>query len=282
MGLIDFIDQHIADAQGEPVKIQELCESERQNRNEDNRERLLSPSFAGMRVDSILVKILEMPDYLDPRNNLCIWARPTKLMAHAICKIQDQLKTLAPHVWTTPVSSLHMTVLEIAHSQTPTDIESTINQLQPCLPYLTNVGKHPVILGKPQLSYDEGSVSVTFVPVGTTRRTYLHLRRDLARVCQRNGVEVSSRYFTTSSHITIARFLTTQDLRGTQAREDWIRKINDLNQWLKHMYWPLESERMTKNVGEWILGAESGLEIRIGRLWYGGGESILIGEPIEF
>ena len=92
-----------------------------------------------------------------------------------------------------------------------------------------------------------------------------------------------------SAHLTIARFIT-QDgfLKGgdkqnikcspdTQRIKDFIGKIEEINQWLESGYW-LSSDGTIKPGGEWLVGEEKGLEYRKGRLWYGGGERVILGK----
>lgn len=63
-------------------------------------------------------------------------------------------------------------------------------------------------------------------------------------------------------------------------RESWIEVIEKVNQWLREEYWPekAEEEGGIKDGGEWIVGEEQGLDFHKGRLWYGGGERVMIGE----
>ena len=60
----------------------------------------------------------------------------------------------------------------------------------------------------------------------------------------------------------------------------WLRKIEDVNVWLRETYWPKEGEERRED-GEWIVGQEKGLDCRQGTLWYGGGETVRIGMGFE-
>ncbi|RDW58774.1 hypothetical protein BP6252_13250 [Coleophoma cylindrospora] len=269
-------DQLITEAQDDSVRIQMICEDQRQARNREWKNTILTPNFQGWRVDKILKSILENKSFIDPRNNLCIWARPTQEIVKSIVDIQQELQNMVPALWITPTESLHMTVLEIVHSENPERLEDYVNKLRPSFAQLTGfVLNNLVRLGKPQLNYDDSAVSITFVPVDEKNYTYLHLRRDLAKICQLGGVHVVSRYFTTSSHITIARFVEQPDPSDLISRGAWINKIESLNQQLKDDFY-------TGDRGEWVIGAEVGVEVRKGTLWYGGGESVAIGEAASF
>src|ERR1700726_3385741 len=111
-----------------------------------------------------------------------------------------------------------MTVLEIIHSETPDVVAFGVQKLQPYISQLSNYTlAHRARLVKPKLSIDDGTVALTFVPAAgessnvNGNYTYLHLRRDLLHLCHQHGVDVKARYATTSCHVTIARFTSTQD-----------------------------------------------------------------------
>lgn len=134
--------------------------------------------------------------------------------------------------------------------------------------------------------------------------TYHHLRRSLYELCVEAGVEVASRYTVPSAHLTVARFITQEDISGPWANNDkaqpvqddetraeavsvvkekvqmLVDKIEAINAWLQDEYWPKKGreEAAIKNGGEWIVGEEKGLDCRKGTLWYGGGETIRLGK----
>ena len=134
--------------------------------------------------------------------------------------------------------------------------------------------------------------------------TYHHLRRSLYELCVEAGVEVASRYTVPSAHLTIARFLTQEDISAPRDNNGIARpiqvdetkseavhvvkekvqmlvdKIEAINAWLQDEYWPKKrlEEAVIKKGGEWIVGEEKGLDCRKGVLWYGGGETIRLGK----
>lgn len=305
MDLADAFDKFLAEVDDDPRAIHEICETERRKRNGESREKLLGPDFKGVRVDSILASILTDPTFTDPRNNLCIWVRPTKAILAMVARTQEELRAIEPgqipingfpglvqggpfvaqdrtladlaiEVWLTPQSALHMTLLEIVHSETEENVNDKAQKLRPTFPYIIDHGINAhVELGNPQLNYDEGTVSITFVPNDARKPTYLHLRRDLAKLCKKGGVEVRSRYFTTSSHMTLARFTNAHQLADERDRETWIQKIESLNRWLSDEYGRVQTQ-CTTSAWKWVVGSESGIKIRKGRLWYGGGETITV------
>ena len=298
MGLTTIIDNVLAEAQGDPAQIRKFCEDQRRNRNGKHEELLLQPEFPGMRPDEILASLLENPAYIDPRNNLCVWARPPTAVSNLILKVQQELQTIAPSklsalhhakfmassllqlsklltgIWLAPKSCLHMTALEIVHSQTPEQVNATVTRLQPFFRKLVQLPVDRCVkLVKPQLTFDDAAVALTFVPVDGCAYTYLHLRRDLSKICEEAGVQVESRYFNTSSHITIARVVSSEDLPDSHAVAIWVRKIESLNQWLRNAHWSDGGQATSPGI-EWVVGAECEAEVRKGRLWYGGGETI--------
>ena len=134
--------------------------------------------------------------------------------------------------------------------------------------------------------------------------TYHHLRRSLYELCVEAGVVVASRYTVPSAHLTVARFITQEDIsaprpnkcKAQPAQDDetkpetvsvvmekvqlLVDRIEAINAWLQDEYWPKEGqeEAAIKNGGEWIVGEEKGLDCRKGTLWYGGGETIRLGK----
>ena len=130
--------------------------------------------------------------------------------------------------------------------------------------------------------------------------TYHHLRRSLYELCVEAGVKVASRYTVPSAHLTIARFITQEDIStprsnngkaqsvqsdevvsvATEKVQILVDKIEAINAWLQEEYWPKEGrqEAVIGYGGEWIVGQEKGLDCRKGTLWYGGGETIRLGK----
>jgi vesicle-fusing ATPase len=170
-----------------------------------------------------------------------------------------------------------MTIIELVHSKTPPELKANVEKVKPhATKFTAFAAEHPAGLDRPMLSLDDTAVALTFLPVEESRYTYLHLRRDLANICAENGVEVASKYYNTSSHITFARFANKSDLKSKESLEAWIQKIKSVNQWLKDEYWPKEEQGKSSPGLRWIVGAGRGVEIRHGRLWYGDGK------PVDF
>jgi len=182
-----------------------------------------------------------------------------------------------------PPTSLHMTALEITHSLTSPEIEALVSQMQPILSPMANHTKtHRARLVKPVISFDAQALALSFLPAaGEPGRSldedtysYHHLRRDLFAQAHAGGIKVGSRYVVPSAHLTIARFIKTQDFE----MEGLMGVVGELNEWLEREFWPTE-EGGVRDGGEWVVGEEKGLEVRKGTLWYGsGGETMLVGE----
>ena len=77
-------------------KIQTLCEKQRNKRNEKFRVKLLDAEFEGVKPDDVLYNTINNPDYIDPRNNLCVWTRPTEAVQRMVAYCQEELKELSP------------------------------------------------------------------------------------------------------------------------------------------------------------------------------------------
>jgi hypothetical protein len=245
-------------------------------------------------VDEILAKLEDSsiePGFQDPRNCLVFWARPPKSVRELILEVQKKLLMVAPNLWTMPQDNLHMTATEVTHSQSAPTIEALVEKMLPGIPAITDYTMdHRARLVKPMVSFDAQALALSFLPaVGEGDRsskedayTYHHLRRDLFDKIEATGVKVASRYVIPSAHLTIGRFITKKDFEIADGQVDYekvaklVSTIQEINEWLEADYWP--KEKGIKEGGEWIVSQEKGLECRKGRLWYGGGERIRLGE----
>jgi hypothetical protein len=170
-----------------------------------------------------------------------------------------------------PENCLHMTVLEITHSTTEETIQSLVDTLSPSLStILSHTQSHRATLTAPLLSFDAAAMAISFLPSPSPsdKYTYHHLRRDIYGLCKETGVDVDSRYVLPSAHITVARFVEKEGLKGKERMKEWMDEIEKINVWLRNEM---------KHVS-WEVGEEKGLDCRRGRLWYGGGETIGLGE----
>jgi hypothetical protein len=200
-----------------------------------------------------------------------------------------------------PLLNLHLTALEITFSLTGPQIDAIVSHLGPAtVAEMTDYTySHRARLIKPMLSYDGAALALSFLPAAgeglfptpsaTSQSTnqkreaeddkysYHHLRRDLFNIAKKTGISVDSRYVVPSSHITVGRFLTQDDHKDEGKMEDWIKVIEDINQWLEDNYWPKEGGEVREDA-QWIVGQEKGLDCRQGTLWYGGGKTVRLGK----
>jgi len=184
-----------------------------------------------------------------------------------------------------------MNTFEITHSRTPSEISDLETQVAPRVPEIVNwTFYHRARLVKPLLGFDASAVALTFVPANGgdgDEYTYHHLRRDLYNLCTSTGVPIKSRYTVPSAHLTIARFMSQDDFTSSEDRLDpskitaWVDWLKGINEWLRAEYWPKENGNNVEEIkkgGEWIVGQEKGLDHRRGALWYGGGETVIVGK----
>jgi hypothetical protein len=198
-----------------------------------------------------------------------------------------------------------MTALEITHSVTAPEISTLIDKLDPLIPAMTDLPyTHRPRLIKPLVSYDNSALALSFLPaageaLSDTRQpfddkyTYHHLRRDLFAMTHSAGVTIESRYVVPSAHITIGRFLVQGDHDNQEKMERWVGEIEAVNRWLEEEFWPQEqieggvgkegeqAMQGIKQGGEWVVGDGKGLDLRKGVLWYGGGETVILGKGFE-
>lgn len=191
-----------------------------------------------------------------------------------------------------------MTVLEINHSLTEPEINQLVKMLEIKVPEITDfVVSHRARLVKPMLGYDGSAIALGFLPaagegslqersIRDDEYTYHHLRRDVYDLSSSTGVMIASRYTVPSSHLTIGRFITGQDFSFAQSdqavpspekMQEWVHTIEEINAWLQEEYWPEAGQAIAAG-GQWIIGQEQGLDCRKGRLWYGGGETVRLGQ----
>lgn len=206
---------------------------------------------------------------------------------------QRLTRTTAIDIWLMPPHRMHLTTLEITHSRTPAEIDQIVSQMRPTMPALANFTfAHRSRLVKPIVSYDLAAFAVSFLPAAgepvtspdpamggghevDDSYTYHHLRRDVFDLARTASIDVDSRYVVPSAHITLGRYLTQEDHATPAARERWTRAIDEVNAWLEKEVWNGAEPSL---VGEWIVGQEKGIDARSGRLWYGGGRTIMMGE----
>lgn len=281
----------------DPAEIQSLYSTHRVNRNGQQKEKFLSSDFKEVLIDPFLLRLENPsiePGFTDPRNCLVFWARPPEHIIKLASKIQSLLKEAAPNIWLMPPHRMHLTTLEITHSRTPAEIEQIVSRMRPTIPSLANFTlAHRSRLVRPMVSYDLAAFAVSFLPAAgeavtspvpdsgahgavDDAYTYHHLRRDAFDLARTAGVDVDSRYVVPSAHITLGRYLTQEDHATPEARRRWTDAIDQVNAWLEREVW--DSADASAFVGEWIVGQEKGIDARSGRLWYGGGRTIMMGE----
>lgn len=201
-------------------------------------------------------------------------------------------------IWLMPLPNLHTTVLEVAHSLTEKEIDNLVQTLEASKDVTAaQIAEYPVAhksrLLKPMVSFDASAMALSFVPAAGENLqagdngddySYHHLRRDVFQMVRQAQLPVASRYIVPSAHVTIARFINNEDflIQGAEGSELdrarvklLVEKIETINKKLESEFWPQVDGTFPKG-GEWIVGQQN-LVIRRGRLWYGGGETVSMG-----
>lgn len=195
-----------------------------------------------------------------------------------------------------PLYQMHITVLELAYSRTAQEIDAIKTSLAAAIPSVASYTyRHRARLVKPMISYDLSAFALSFLPASGEPAvspapmapdavevlqqgdpyTYHHVRRDVWNITKEAGMTVDSRYIVPSAHITLGRYLTNEDHAAPEQRKAWVEAIDNINRWLETEVWDRSEADF---VGEWVLGQEKGLDVRVGTLWYGGGRTVLLGE----
>jgi hypothetical protein len=299
------------------AQIQSRYQTHRTTRNAQQKAQMLAPDFPGVNIETILQRLENPsiePGFVDPRNCLVFWARPTEKIKQLINRVQQELLAVAPStfytlshrlqliifvdLWLMPQDNLHLTALEITHSKTAPEIAALVSTIKPSVATITeHTLDHRARLIKPTIGFDSSALALSFVPAagepssadpGRTAEqdifTYHHLRRDLYELCEKTGIKINSRYVVPSSHLTIARFIDLKDFNNEDGGHDgakmkeFIQKIEEINGWLEKEFWPEHHDGKVPEGGEWLVGEEKGLHCRSGTLWYGGGETVHLGK----
>lgn len=262
-----------------PADVGAAYEKHRTTRIDNSRAFLTSPAFQKLWTDPHLSSLLNSPDYVDPRNSTVIWSHPPSRIKDMAGLIMDKVRTAGLEgLWFIPTEHMHITVLEIAHSLPYEQISAIVDRFpQDLVKTATDYTlTHRTTLLKPKLTYDEGALTLTFLPA-VEDYTYLHLRRDLLNLFRAAGVKLESRYAMPSAHLTIGRFVTPAEKNLPSAMKKWVELLDEINDWLEADYWPKEGQEAKKD-GHWQPGEGMGLHLVKGRVWYGTGETVRLGE----
>ncbi|GLA29327.1 hypothetical protein AnigIFM63604_006529 [Aspergillus niger] len=274
-------------------QIQARYEAHRSSRNEQYKERLLSPDFTGWQIDDILRKLQagangETLPFVDSRHNLTLYARPPQHIRDLIAEVQQAIREIAQ---------------KIASCRPEPEVEGLVSHLQGSgvVPKLVDfLFHHRTRLVKPMISYDATAMALSFVPAAgeetTTAHnvdgdgyTYHHLRRDVSSIVTATGLQMKPRYIALSAHITIARFITrdgflidnpnkVEDEAVDHARvAALVERVGKINEMLRTKFW-FQEDGAISGKGEWLVGREKGLEFCKGTSFYGGGEAVVVGK----
>lgn len=261
-----------------PALIAQVYETHRRTILAQSLAAFTSPAFPGPTPDPILSRLLAHDTaFADPRHNLAFWARPPGPVLQLVMEVQARLATVLPRMWMAPPENVHMTILEIIPGQMAEGLAPYVRGIEGAAKQIAGMpaeGARRCRLVRPRVMVDRRAAAVNWVPGAEgTGSTYHHLRRDMYEAT-RAHVQVQSRYVVPSSHLTIGRFvegggadvLAEDGTVKTEKVRELVEVVGEINAWLEG--WE----------GEWWVGQERGTELRKGQSWYGGGESVVVGE----
>ncbi|KAI1303314.1 RNA ligase/cyclic nucleotide phosphodiesterase [Xylaria venustula] len=285
--------------QGDPTEIQALYAAHRIRRNAQQKEKFLDVNFKELIIDPYLLRLENPhvePGFKDTRYCMTFWGRPPIHILELAGAIQKKLKEVAPDIWLMPLHRMHITTLELAFCRTAQEIDEMKETLRPIIPDVASYTyRHRARLVKPMVSYDMSAFAVSFLPAagepgvspapippdnvavlgqGDTY-SYHHLRRDMWEQAKAAGIAIDSRYIVPSAHVTLGRYLTHENHATPEQRKKWVDAIDEINEWLEREVWGRSDSEV---IGEWVVGQEKGIDVRVGNLWYGGGRTVLLGE----
>ncbi|KAJ2998052.1 hypothetical protein NUW58_g440 [Xylaria curta] len=290
----------------DPAEIQALYAVHRTRRNAQQKEKFLDTEFKELIIDPYLLRLeyphIE-PGFKDTRYCMTFWGRPPIHVLELAGAIQKKLKEVAPskymanattshsHLFLPDGASLtlgtevHITTLELAFCRKAEEIEELKETLKPAIPDVASYTyRHRARLVKPMISYDLSAFALSFLPAAgepvvspapvvpdnaTVLKqgdsySYHHLRRDVWGQAKAAGVVVESRYIVPSAHITLGRYLTHEDHATPEQRKKWVEAIDEVNGWLEREVWGKADSDL---IGEWLVGQEKGIDVRVGTLW---------------
>ncbi|KAI1081090.1 RNA ligase/cyclic nucleotide phosphodiesterase [Whalleya microplaca] len=283
----------------EPTAIQTLYAAHRVRRNAQQKEKFLASDFKELIIDPYLLRLENPhiePGFKDPRYCMTFWGRPPIHVLDLAEELQKRLRAVAPNIWLMPLHRMHITTLELAFSRTAEEIDVIKQTLGPAIPRIASyTHRHRARLVKPTISYDLSAFAMSFLPAAGEPAlspapvapdnvevlkqgdsyTYHHLRQDMWEQAKAAGLAIDSRYIVPSAHITLGRYLTREDHATPEQRKKWVDAIDEINAWLETTVWDNPESNL---IGEWVVGQEKGLDIRVGTLWYGGGRTVQMGE----
>lgn len=181
-----------------------------------------------------------------------------------------------------------MTTLEVTHSLTAPEIDALVAKMLPRAQEIADYGlSHRARLVKPVVSFDAQAFALSFLPAAgepgrsleEDRYSYHQLRKEVYALTRDTGVQIGSRYVVPSAHLTLGRYITAKDVSDEHETVDadkmqqLVSTVDRINAWLVSAHWPREG----RSGCQWVVGQERGFTFRKGRLWYGGGESVLEG-----
>ncbi|MBD3615210.1 MAG: mutarotase [Gracilimonas sp.] len=165
-------------------------------------------------------------DVNDTRYGLTLLARPSVEVKHAISKIQEEIKLVAPEQYYYPVSDIHITVLSII------SCEASFGLSQIDLREYTNLIKSVLDKASPfEISFRglTASPSAIMVCGFPANDTLNDIRDSLRKAFKKSSIEhtIDKRYLLQTAHITTMRFR--NKLKHSSL---FIKKIQALNEQL--------------------------------------------------
>ncbi|KAM0749499.1 hypothetical protein T439DRAFT_357835 [Meredithblackwellia eburnea MCA 4105] len=256
----------------DPSRVEAAYASHRSARALTQHDLMLSSTFEGLKTDEVLLRKETEDGFQDPRYGISLVGRPkgpAKVLVEWILAELGHLKELEGQ-WIAPISQVHITLLEVAHSLPSATHEeylrspaftSRISSL--CdLEHLPSPSGVPPLLHSPVLNLDPTAISLSFLPRGSA---YHQLRQILfSSYGSETSPALKARYIHPSAHLTVVRFL--KPIKGEKVR-DLVKAVSALNVRLSESalgstIWNIENKEETR------------VECTSGQVWYGGGDVI--------
>jgi 2'-5' RNA ligase len=172
----------------------------------------------GVICDPILIRELDKAGS-DLRCGVNLICRPPNDFSALIFELQNKLKQIEPDQYYYPLTDLHLTLFEVAHSLKP-DAAALIGEMMASRPEAWLTGLHSFTLHSPRMAYDERGCLLRF----ESDEQFTSLRCLISTRVSVLGIPLKPRYGSASAHVTFMRYVRPL----TTNLKDWSDLLCDL------------------------------------------------------
>ena len=220
-------------------------------RIEEGEHKLLE---TGPILDDVLINEIKKSG-TDRRYGVNLICRPSEIIMEHIQTIIEYLSNFEPNQYFYPIKDIHLTLLEICHSQPIEKVDRIADILKLNIrSFLSEVER--IKLDSPILSFDPRGVALNFIPSNDSLQTG---REIMSERINNTGIQLDARYAAMSAHVTLMRYISPISI----PIEKWIHILKNAPQ-LREQNWIMDN-----------------IFISWGATWYGMASCIKINGPYK-